>query len=78
MELSGAYPLVEGKAIAEIGHLEGYSGIRTMDWGIPARSMETAPYRKKVTWIVRASEGTALKLKCSGSKIGKIEGEIIL
>lgn len=78
VELSGDYTLVEGKATAEIGHLEGYSGIRTMDWGIPARSMETAPYRKKITWIVRASEGATLKLKCSGSKIGKIESEITL
>ena len=78
IELKGFETIVEGKAVQEIGHLQGYSGIRTMDWGIPARSMETEPYHKKVTWIIRAQAGTTLKLCCSSSKTGKIETEITL
>lgn len=78
VELSGFDGLIEGKAVQEIGHLQGYSGIRTMDWGIPARSMETEPYCKKVSWIIKAEAGTTLKLCCSGGKIGKVETEITL
>lgn len=78
VELSGFDSLVEGKAAQEIGHLQGYSGIRTMDWGIPARSMETEPHCKKVSWIVRCAEGTELTLTCSGGKIGKLTTTITL
>lgn len=78
IELSGYETIVEGKAVQDLGHLQGYSGIRTMDWGIPARSMETEPYHKKATWIIRAQAGTTLKLCCSSSKTGKVEAEITL
>ena len=76
--LSGYDSLTEGKAVQDIGHLQGYSGIRTMDWGIPARSRETEPFRKKVSWIVRAQSGAALKLVCTGDRIGKVEAEVVL
>lgn len=76
--LNGFNEMVQGKAEQEIGHLAGFSGIRTMDWGIPARSMETEPYRKKVTWIVRANEGDTLDIQCTSSKTGKIQTTITL
>lgn len=78
VELSGFDEMIEGKACAEIGHLEGYSSIRTLEWGIPARSVETGAFCKKVSWIVRGKEGTALHLTCSGARIGKVETEIVL
>ena len=71
VEISGG-EVVTGKAAQEIGHLEGYSGIQTLDWGIPSRSIETDPFCKKVSWIVRAKAGDTLTLTCSGGRIGRI------
>lgn len=78
IELSGFQTLIEGKSTQEIGHLQGYSGIHTLEWGIPARSFETDPLQKKVAWIVRADAGTTLQLTCSGGRIGKIQTTVAL
>lgn len=76
--LSGYDELIEGKEVQEIGHLEGYSGIGTASWGIPARSTETEPFLKRAVWIVRAKEGSTLHLECSGARIGKLYTDLIL
>ena len=76
--LEGFDRLVEGSAVTGLGHLEGFSSVGTMNRGYPARSVEKDPVRKKATWIVRAAAGTKLTLTCSGDKIGKLTGEIVL
>jgi len=77
VELSGACCL-QGKAAQEIGHLEGFSGIRGSNSGLGASSMEVEPCEKKVTWIVRGNPGDTLTLVCSGGRIGKVETTVSL
>ena len=75
--LSGA-EIVEGKPEQELGQLQGYSGTYTLDWGIPARSMESEPCRKKATWIVRGAAGDKVTLKAGSPRAGHLETEIVL
>ena len=65
--------IIEGKQEMKIGHLQGYFATHAMMWGLPGMSMEGEPSRKKVTWIIKAKEGTTLHLVAKGDRIGKVE-----
>lgn len=77
VEIIGDLELVQGKAEENIGHLQGLSGIKTMN-GLAPYSKQSAELCKKVTWIVKAKKGTDIKFICSGGKIGEIEKTITL
>lgn len=70
--------LIEGRAVTDIGHLQGFSGTTVMGWGQPSQSLEGEPNRKKVIWILKAAAGTSLTLTVSGGKAGKITTSVIL
>ena len=75
--LEGA-ELVQGNAKEDIGHLGGYACTFGMNgtWG--PNSMVKDPCEKKVTWVIKAAKGTAVKVTVSGGRIGRKETEITL
>ncbi|MBQ7093536.1 MAG: hypothetical protein IJN84_03410, partial [Clostridia bacterium] len=77
VEMIGEYELIQGKAEEQIGHLQGLSGIKTVN-GLAPYSRQSAELCKKITWIVKAKKGTELKFICTGGRIGKTEATVTL
>lgn len=70
--------IITGKARENIGHLEGFSGIRGFQGGLGATSMEVNPTAKRLTWVVKAQEGDEITFTVSGGRIGKATGKVTL
>ena len=77
VEMIGEYELIQGKNEEQIGHLQGLSGIKTVN-GLAPYSRQSAELCKKITWIIKAKKGTELKFVCSGGRIGKTEAKVTL
>jgi len=67
---------VEGKPTQKIGQLEGFSGIDASVSMTGASSTILRPCAKRVSWVVKAKEGTKLQIIAESNKIGKIKTEI--
>lgn len=78
LSLSGEMELVEGKAVQQLGHLQGFSGVSSAftEMGYLTRSHQ--PQRKKACWIVRAGAGVQLTLCCQSPTGGCSEQIVVL
>lgn len=70
LEIKGL-EVVDGKVKAELGHLEGHSGYNAMTRGVSVATAQTAPLRKKATWIVKGQKGQEFEILCSSGKAGE-------
>jgi len=77
-ELCGASEYIAGKAKDEIGHLQGFSGVRTGYGHIGPSTGAHEPFAKKLSWVVKAVPGTELTLTVSAPRAGKVSTTIIL
>ena len=70
--------LVTGKAVDTLGHLEGFSGIKSSySWdNITTRRHD--PLTKVVTWVIAAKEGTEVTVTVSGPKAGNVKATVVL
>ena len=70
--------LVTGKAVDTLGHLEGFSGVKSSySWdNITTRRHD--PFTKVVTWVVKAAAGTELTVTVSGPKAGVAKATVVL
>ncbi|MBR3000362.1 MAG: hypothetical protein IKF39_05120 [Oscillospiraceae bacterium] len=71
--------ILSGKTEQEIGNLSGYS--RTVTGAFFYGNLSTeqnAPARKKVTWLVRAKEGTSVKVCACQEKAGTASASVVL
>lgn len=76
-EFSGA-ELITGKASEEIGHLEGFSGVKTGYSYAGAVTMNHAPYSRHLSWVVKAREGSPVTIAVSGARAGRVVQTVIL
>lgn len=67
---------IEGKPSQKIGQLEGFSGIEASVSMTGASSTITRACAKRVSWVIKAKEGTKLQIIAQSNKIGKIKTEI--
>ncbi|MBQ1270029.1 MAG: zinc carboxypeptidase [Clostridia bacterium] len=70
--------IIEGKAVMDLGQLEGFSGIKNGASSGGQVSIVGAPCEKKVSWIVKASAGTEVTVSFAHPRAGKAEAKIIL
>ena len=70
--------VVEGTSTKKIGNLSGYSRTATGAFYGNLTTFVSAPAKKKVTWIIRAEEGTHVKVSVSQEKSGTCSKEITL
>lgn len=77
VSINGA-ELVQGKAVEEVGNLSGYS--RTVTGSVYGNitTFANAKAKNKVTWIVKATEGTTITITASQEKAGKDSKTITL
>ncbi len=66
--------LLFGKAEQEIGFLEGYMNGQKAAWGTPAPARSAA----RVSWVVRAPEGTQLELTLKSERGGTVRQNVTL
>lgn len=69
---------ISGKETQDLGHLEGFSGIKA---GYGFKGISTfphEPYQKKAEWIVKAEPGSELKLCVEGKTSGYQEETLTL
>lgn len=69
---------VSGKAKEEIGHLQGFSGIKVSYSHIGPVTAAHQPCAKKLNWVIKAPAGTAVTLTVSAPKAGKVCETILL
>ena len=69
VSFSGA-EIVAGKETEEIGHLEGFSGVKAGYGFAGGVTMNHAPYSKRLSWIVSAKEGTEVTVRVSAPRAG--------
>ena len=69
---------VQGKASEKAGYLSGYS--RTVTGSIYGNitTMKNAPARKKLSWIIKADEGTEITVSAAQEKSGQCSCSITL
>ncbi len=70
--------LLSGKVEEKIGHLEGFSGVDSSYGYNLIRTKNHAPFRKELTWILKAEAGSSVKLSISNAKSGCVEAEVTL
>ncbi len=71
--------LIEGKKCTEIKELQGYSKTQTGVYFYGnITTFANASSRKKLSWIVKAKEGSTIRICASQVKAGKAEAEITL
>lgn len=71
--------VVSGLETTDIGNLEGYGSTSTGTFFYGNIStMQNAHARKKLTWVVEASEGTEITISCHQEKAGKASQTIKL
>ena len=70
LEMSGL-EVLQGEAKADLGHLEGHSGLKANGWSISQSTSQVAPLRKKAEWVVRGKKGDAFEILCASGKAGK-------
>ena len=71
--------LIEGKKCTEIKELQGYSKTQTGVYFYGnITTFANASSRKKLSWIIKAKEGSTIRICASQVKAGKAEAEITL
>ena len=75
--LAGA-EVLSGKAEEEIGHLEGFSGVKAMYTPLGPSTMPHAPYSKHMSWIVRAENQAEVTLCAACPRAGRSEMKVTL
>ena len=70
--------IMDGKAVQDIGHLEGMSGMNVRSNGLVSFGYHGAPMFKTLTWIVKGNKGDKLTLEVNSQKAGNIKTEITL
>ena len=78
VSMNGAFELIEGKKEEKIGHLGGLMNINAHNSPLGPSSKHSIPLCKKITWIIKANEGTELDFVCQGGRIGKVTSKITL
>lgn len=76
-KLCGA-EIITGKASEEIGHLEGFSGIRVGYTVIGPAVVEHAPASRHLSWVVKAAAGTTIQITVASPRAGVASQEVIL
>lgn len=76
-EMTGV-EVLEGSVKAELGHLEGHSGLFNSGWGITQTTGRRAPLFKKASWVVRGKKGDVFEIVCDSGKAGKVTASGIL
>ncbi len=69
---------VTGKAEDTLGHLEGFSGVKSSYSWDNIHTFEHDPVTKAVTWIVQAKAGTEFAVEISGPKAGIVKATVTL
>lgn len=69
--------LLAGKAVEELGDLEGYSAAGISFHGTPG-TISKAKARKSLCWLMRAKPGDRITVKASQSKAGTAEQSLVL
>ena len=71
--------IVSGKQCETVGDLSGYSRTRSgvFFYGNISTSMN-APAKKKISWIIKGSEGDAVTVTACQQKAGTASAEIVL
>ena len=75
LEVDGPGEVLDGTE-RDLGHLAGWAE-RAAPW-VPWNYLEWEPTRKKATWLVRASEGTKLRVVAQSRQAGKDTGTLRL
>jgi len=75
VELSGGKKVafVEGDAVAKIGQLEGFSGVKSSYMFHGVNTQKHEPVEKKAVWVIRAAAGTELTLTAKSLRAGNIQ-----
>ncbi len=70
--------VVMGKATDTLGHLEGFSGVKSSYSWDNITTPAHAPFTKVVEWVVAAKEGTEVTVTVSGPKAGNAKATVVL
>ncbi|MBR5520505.1 MAG: hypothetical protein IKU54_00765 [Oscillospiraceae bacterium] len=70
--------IVTGKADGKMGHLEGFSGVKSSYAWDNITTRNHAPFTKVLSWVVKADEGTEAVVTVSGPKAGCVKATIVL
>ncbi len=70
--------VVMGKATDSLGHLEGFSGVKSSYSWDNITTPAHAPFTKVVEWVVAAKEGTEVTVTVSGPKAGCAKATVVL
>ncbi|MBQ2697963.1 MAG: zinc carboxypeptidase, partial [Clostridia bacterium] len=70
--------VVEGKAKTEIGHLQGFSGVRAATIHTGPVTVKHEPFAKKLSWVVKGAAGTEVTLTVSAPRAGRAVAKVTL
>lgn len=76
--LSGPATFVTGKAVENIGHLEGFSAIKSDYFYSGIMTRPYPPCVKQVTWVVQAEPSAELTLSVWSERAGQAEARVTL
>lgn len=69
---NGAYAYLTGQATQKMGHLEGFSGMKTNYGYDGIYTSNSQPTTKKVTWLIKAKPGVELVVEAGNVKTGMV------
>lgn len=69
---------IRGKAKEEIGHLQGFSGVKFRYGHVGPITTPHEPYAKRLSWVVKAEPGTQFTITVSAPRAGKITETVTL
>ena len=78
VELVGDVNVVMGEKSGSLGHLEGFSGVKSGYYWDNIGTKAHDPFTKVVTWVVTAKAGDEIGLVVKGDKAGCAKANIIL
>ena len=71
--------LISGKKCQEIKELQGYASTQTgVYYYGNITTLQSAKARKKLSWIIKAKQGTKIVVEASQVKAGKTSSSIII
>ncbi|MBQ6488699.1 MAG: zinc carboxypeptidase [Solobacterium sp.] len=65
--------LISGKDCEDIGHLEGFSGVKGIYTAMGPSTLGHKPYSKHMSWVVKGTAGTEVTLSASCPRAGRAE-----
>ena len=74
----GADSYLTSQSLQLIGHLEGFSGIKTNYGYDGIQTQNHQPLTKKVTWLIQAKPGSELRIEARQVKSGSCQQKITL